>query len=113
MGGITRFSHEASPEILGLAMRKIRAITIFWLCSICMLNPLQVVQKRYDYLAQHSDIAYVPWFTGSLLTPSPVNMYPNHPAIEPALIITDTYGKYDDNWKVKGSSNLVSVKRID
>ena len=82
-------------------VRKMHAITVFGLCFISMSIPIQGVQKRYDYLAHHPDLAYVPCFTGSLLTPSPVNMCPNHPVIEPALVITNTYGNYDENWREK------------
>ncbi len=40
-----------------------------------------------------------PWFTGTLLSPSPNVVAPGHFYIEPYLYVNKTFGSYDDNWK--------------
>lgn len=66
-------------------------------------------QRTYDHLVQHPEITYIPWFTGPLLSPTPINMQPGHPAIEPSITIINTYGEYDSNWKLKSKSNEWSI----
>lgn len=55
---------------------------------------------------------YVPWFTGPLLAPTPVNMKPGHPAIEPIVTAFDTYGMYDTHWKVKKKPKIYAVSTL-
>ena len=50
-------------------------------------------------------LTYTPWFTGPLLAPTPINMKPGHPAIEPSFTIFNTYGKYNSNWNLKKQSS--------
>lgn len=84
----------------------------FLLLFSCVTSFCFCAKKDYEHLAQHQGVAHVPWFTGSLLTPSPVNMLPGQPALEPAFIFINTYGKYESNWKLKNDSNMVSLKSL-
>lgn len=52
---------------------------------------------------------YQGWFTGPLLAPTPVNMVPGHPAIEPILVISSTYGNYTHSWNMKHSPTVWSI----
>ncbi len=78
---------------------------IFFSISIGITSSCFCKQKTYDHLAKYPDIKYIPWFSGPLLSPTPVNMLPGHPAIEPSMTIGSTYGKYNDHWKFKGQVN--------
>lgn len=51
--------------------------------------------------SSESQLIYTPWFTGPLLAPTPINMKPGHPAIEPTVTVFNTYGEYNANWKLK------------
>lgn len=48
----------------------------------------------------------VPWFTGPLLTPSPVNVPKGHTNFEPYLFVVSFDGKYDNNWKRTKKAHL-------
>ena len=65
-------------------------------------------QKNYAYL-KHHDVAYIPWFTGPLLSPTPINMLPGHPAIEPSIAVLYTYGEYNSNWKLENQPKTWSI----
>lgn len=41
---------------------------------------------------------YKQWFTGPVLTPTPITMDPSHPALEVAIVGSQIYGKYDSEW---------------
>ncbi|MCH9633939.1 MAG: hypothetical protein S4CHLAM7_06730 [Chlamydiae bacterium] len=43
------------------------------------------------------------WFTGPLLMPSPVTIDPKTPLAEFSVTVYDTYGIYDNNWKIDTS----------
>lgn len=55
------------------------------------------------------ELPYHPWFTGPLLTPTPINMEPGHPAIEPSITVFWNYGNYSDDWKLKTGNNSVTI----
>jgi len=55
-------------------------------------------------------ISYSPWFTSPLLSPTPINMHPGHPSIEPAIRVINTYGVYNSSWKLM--NNLGAVKKM-
>lgn len=44
-----------------------------------------------------------------LLTPTPINMQPGHPAIEPSITISNVYGRYDSNWKCNNEKDIWSI----
>jgi len=69
-------------------------------------------QKTSNSLAQNPDRSSIPWFTGPLLSPTPINMLPGHLAIEPSVTIGSTYGKYDANWKLKGEPNEWFINQL-
>ncbi|PCI76462.1 hypothetical protein COB21_04325 [Candidatus Aerophobetes bacterium] len=66
-------------------------------------------KRIYGPLTGYPDIGYAPWFTGPLLSPTPVNMPPDQPALEPSVIIGSTYGQYDANWKFKSGTNTFFI----
>ncbi len=53
---------------------------------------------------------YPQWFTGPLLSLTPVTMDIGHPAIEPSLSVTNNYGFYDQNGSLKKISNIISIQ---
>lgn len=65
-------------------------------------------QNDYEHLKKH-DVSYIPWFTGPLLSPTPINMKPGHPAIEPSITLQCTYGEYDSNWSIKGKTKTWAI----
>jgi hypothetical protein len=65
-------------------------------------------QNNYEHLKKH-DVPYIPWFTGPLLSPTPVNMKPGHPAIEPSITTLYNYGQYSSNWSVKSEPKTWSI----
>lgn len=60
-------------------------------------------------ISNENQLTYAPWFTGSLLAPTPINMKPGHPAIEPSLTVFNTYGRYDSNWKLKKQDHTWTI----
>lgn len=65
-------------------------------------------QNTYEHLKIH-DVPYIPWFTGPLLSPTPINMKPGHPAIEPSVTLQCTYGEYNSNWSIKGKTKTWAI----
>ncbi len=81
-------------------MLKIRRFIFPSILSLLFIHPLAYTAHcSYKHIAQYPDVKYVPWFTGPLLSPTPVNMVPGHPAIEPSIVVGSNYGRYKDNWK--------------
>lgn len=76
--------------------------TFFFLAvnSVCYSK-----QRVYDHLEKYTDISYIPWFTGPLLSPTPINMLPGHPAIEPSITIGSHYGNYGSDWRFRKEPN--------
>ena len=60
-------------------------------------------------IPNENQLTYAPWFTGPLLAPTPINMKPGHPAIEPSLTVFNTYGRYDSNWKLKKQDHTWTI----
>lgn len=58
------------------------------------------------------ELPYEPWFTGTLLAPTPVNMAPGHPAIEPSITIFNSYGRYDSDWSFKKTENIWTINPL-
>lgn len=58
---------------------------------ITLLIPLILLGRQKNSVI-HPGVAvpYEPWFTGTLLAPTPVNMKPGHPAIEPIIKLINT-----------------------
>lgn len=52
------------------------------------------------------------WFTGSLLELTPVNLSPGQTAIEPVLVISNTYGKYNSKWEIEHIKTISSINPI-
>lgn len=52
---------------------------------------------------------YELWLTGPLLAPTPVNLDPGHPSIEPSITIFDFYGSYDDHWKLDTGNAVITI----
>ncbi len=80
---------------------------------LLLLIPLSLIARpKLSPTILDKDIPYAPWFTGPLLAPTPVNMVPGHPAIEPVLGVFNTYGRYDSNWKLKGESSTWTINPL-
>lgn len=72
----------------------------------------ELTNETQSALSQANQPVYIPWFTGPLLAPTPVNMRPGHPAIEPSLTIFNTYGSYSSNWKCKEQDKIWTVNPL-
>jgi len=70
--------------------------SVFWINSLALFSnePL----KEYE-----------PWFTGSILAPSPTTRPPRHPAFELAIVGADRYGRYDSHWHVIDRPSIWSI----
>lgn len=78
----------------------------FYVLFFLTINSVCYCKKRsYDHLENYPDIGYIPWFTGPLLSPTPVNMLPGHPVIEPSITIGSNYGEYDSHWRLNREAN--------
>lgn len=63
-----------------------------------------------SHLEEKYDTPYFPWFvTGPLIAPTPVNMQIGHPAIEPILVVSCSYGSYDEKWNLSNTPKTWSV----
>jgi|JI10StandDraft_1071094.scaffolds.fasta_scaffold10997_10 hypothetical protein len=88
--------------------QQIKSFPCVFLCvlfSLAIHSVCYCKKRSYDHLETHSDVSYIPWFTGPLLSPTPVNMLPGHPAIEPSITIGNNYGKYDSHWRLNRETN--------
>lgn len=64
--------------------------------------------RKIDHCHQlHS--CYKQWFAGPLFTPNATTVDPKHPGIEPVIIVSNTYGKYDSSWHLESTPNLLSI----
>ena len=52
---------------------------------------------------------YTPWFTGTLLAPTAINMKKGHPGIELFVTAFNFYAKYDSNWKLDDVADVWSI----
>lgn len=52
---------------------------------------------------------YELWLTGPLLAPTPVNLDPGHPSLEPSITIFDFYGSYDTHWKLHTGDAVIAL----
>ena len=73
---------------------------------------LSVLMPLTAFSQDHDNLVNFPWFTGPLLAPTPINMSPGHPSIEPSLTIFNTYGKYDSKWKMKKQDNIWAINPL-
>ena len=58
------------------------------------------------------ELTYAPWFTGPLLAPTPINMDPKHPAIEPSVTFFDFYGIYTANWRTQVQDAIWAINPL-
>lgn len=89
-------------------MQQIRFLLLFLLAPILLLSR----EGPEDLIPSRTPIPYDPWFTGPLLAPTPVNMKPGHPAIEPSITFFCTYGIYDSSWKLEKQDNTWSINPL-
>lgn len=75
----------------------------------CVIPFLLISACAFSNQSASIDQPYTPWYTGPLLAPTPINMQPGHPAIEPELVIFNTYGTYNSNWKEKKQPNIWAI----
>lgn len=93
------------------AHKKNLFIKILILSSFFFQINLQSLENPHLYSSTQLD-SYKPWFTGPLLTPTPVNMVPGHPVIEPSFQVVSTYGVYDENKRFNATSNMWTLKPL-
>ncbi len=60
-------------------------------------------------LASENCPVYKQWFTGPVLTPTPITMPPGHPSLELAFLVSDTYGEYGSDWSVNTKPSILSI----
>jgi hypothetical protein len=80
---------------------------------VLFLTPiLALVAGLHSAIPAEDRLTYQPWFTGPLLSPTPINMDPLHPAIEPSLTIFNTYGFYNSHWKMEKQDNVWGINPL-
>ena len=52
---------------------------------------------------------YQQWFTGPILTPTPITMPVGHPGLEVACLVGETYGYYNSQWHVDSTPSIWST----
>lgn len=78
---------------------------------MCLI--LLIVQSSaYTISSTRSDSPYTPWFVGPLLAPTPINMDPKHPALEPSVTIFNTYGQYSTNWGIEKKDSIWAINPL-
>lgn len=60
-------------------------------------------------LAISSLHAYLPWYTGPLITTGAVNEPPGQSSFQPYFYYQTDYGSYGNNWAFSGEKNITSV----
>ena len=68
-----------------------------------LATPLAVLSQ------ESGSLLHFPWFTGPLLAPTPINMDPKHPAIQPSLTVFNTFGTYDSDWEFRKQGNIWAI----
>ncbi len=86
-------------------MRSMRLIVL----SLLLVPALLLARQKTNIIHPGVEVPYNPWFTGPLLAPTPINMVPGHPAIEPSVAILATYGQYQSDWGVKTEDVTISI----
>ena len=69
---------------------------VFFFLSLSFLYGEQDTPKK----------TYEQWFTGPLFAPLAITPDPAHPGIEVTYGVTNTYGFYDSDWKLKNASDI-------
>lgn len=88
---------------------KLATIAFFFSLPVFTFASSDGVQSAVSRVTPPS---YIPWFTGPLLAPTPINMKPGHPAIEPSLTIFNTYGIYNAGWNLKKKDRVWAVNPL-
>lgn len=80
------------------------ALGLSFSCIVCSL-----FAKELNSNAIVASPGYKQWFTGPILTPTPVTMPVGHPCLEVAWLVAETYGHYNSQWKVETMPNIWST----
>lgn len=81
-----------------------------FLTTLAALLPIFIFPVDGDFApVKPTSFPYTPWFTGPLLAPTPVNMQPGHPAIEPSITLFKTYGEYDSDWNFQKQTPVWAI----
>jgi hypothetical protein len=99
------------------AFLKIKKLMIFNLKKQILkiaitIIPFSLCADQNPQIGSEILIPYTPWFTGPLLAPTPINMQPSHPAIEPSITIFKTYGRYDSHWSFKKQQGIWAINPL-
>ena len=54
---------------------------------------------------------YEQWFTGPILTPTPITMPVGHPGLEVAWLVGKTYGNYNSHWNIEHTPSIWSIPK--
>jgi len=93
--------------------KKISIIINTLLFSLILLKCNEVFSvDNNNFKSASQEFIFKPWFTGPLMTPTPVNMVPGHPVIEPSFQVVSTYGVYNSNWNLEGFTNMWTLKPL-
>lgn len=83
-------------------------ISLFFLSTVTLFSKetSPTSNSNYSYIEKKK---FKQWFTGPVLTPTPITLPPGHPGLEVALVALNTYGFYDDSWRLKNTSDIWSI----
>ncbi|MDN3505880.1 MAG: hypothetical protein P0S96_01470 [Simkaniaceae bacterium] len=68
--------------------------------ALLLLPTLLLARQKATVIHPGADVPYEPWFTGTLLAPTAVNMELGHPNVYAFLGGFAIYGHYDSSWKI-------------
>ena len=90
------------------SMLKLLSLASVFVLSWSTLHAIPPVKNRNK--THHESL--LPWFTGPFLAPTPINMEPGHPAIEPSITLIDTYGMYNSDWSLSTLAPMYSINPV-
>ncbi|MEI6241894.1 MAG: hypothetical protein WCP39_00625 [Chlamydiota bacterium] len=85
-----------------IALTGIYVIFFYIFCFFSILaSPILASMNNLNLLSSVRSHEYSQWFTGPILTPTPITMPVGHPGLEVAWLIGESYGYYNSHWNVK------------
>lgn len=76
---------------------------------VFFLGCKQLFANDLNSKSSNSTSEYPQWFTGPILTPTPITMPVGHPGLEVAWLLGETYGHYNSHWNVENTPSIWST----
>jgi len=76
---------------------------------LCFFSCHQIFANNFNSSSNALESKYPQWFTGPILTPTPITMPVGHPGLEVAWLVGETYGHYNSHWNVDHTPSIWST----